>query len=388
MERKSKFIRKERQKGITPEKMLEEVLEKTEANAKKRAAARPNTPKEVSIGLAADLPPVKYLSTGVGSLDHLLGGGFLSGNITIVYGPPGSGKTTLCLLATAANQSKGLSVVWIDAERKFKSSLASSLGVNTEQLLLIQPQGMEDTLQAIIDILKSPSPPYLIVVDSIAGIADEEDYEKETFGESMMVKPRLLGKFIPMMIPLLNTSETSLVFINQIRINPSVRFGDNEDFPGGYMLKHSMKQCIRIDKTRKTNMEDRDFSNRKPDYIHGTMATVKADQNLGRDKSIQIKFSPIPDDKKKKAVQVEEEEGEEAKLLKPEAWWYLVHEPSGIKLMESNYSLVLSGFINSKIEITKGFKYFIYENAKHEKTEAELIKNIPATSGTEKMVWE
>ena len=175
-------------------------------------------------------------STGNLQLDRALGGGFAEGRIYEVFGPESGGKTTLCLQAIAEVQRQGGHCLFVDAERAMNQAHAKSLGVDMSKLRMATPADAEQAL-SIIELYLRTGAISMIVLDSLAAMTPrneaEKGIEKNTVGEV----PRLMSKFFRTNVGPLESSKTTLVIINQVRMKIGVMFGNPETTPGGNAMK-------------------------------------------------------------------------------------------------------------------------------------------------------
>lgn len=208
------------------------------------------------LGDQEGLPQVPAISTGSLSLDTALGvGGFPRGRIVEIYGPEASGKTTLALHAIANAQKAGGIAVLIDAEYAFDSKYAQSLGVDTENLLVSQPDTGEQALE-IADTLVRSGAIDLIVVDSVAALVPAAEIEGEMGDAHVGLQARLMSQALRKLTGIMSKSKTCLVFINQLRMKIGVMFGNPETTTGGNALK--FYSSVRIDIRRIAAIKDGD----------------------------------------------------------------------------------------------------------------------------------
>lgn len=180
---------------------------------------------------------VETFHSGSYILDNILGiGGYPKGRIIEIYGPEGSGKTTLSLHAIAEVQKKGGIAAFIDAEHSIDPIFASKLGVNTDNLILSQPDSGEQALE-IVDILARLGNIDLIVVDSVAALVPLAELNGEMNDQQIGAQARLMSKALRKITGNLNKNKTTIIFINQIREKVGVIFGNPETTPGGRALK-------------------------------------------------------------------------------------------------------------------------------------------------------
>lgn len=191
---------------------------------------------------------VEAISTGALSLDIALGiGGLPKGRIVEIYGPESSGKTTLCLSVIAQAQKKGGVVAFVDAEHALDVNYARKLGVNTEDLLISQPDTGEQALEITETLVRSGAIDVL-VVDSVAALVPRAEIEGEMGDSHVGLQARLMSQALRKLTAAINRSNTLVVFINQIRMKIGVMFGNPETTTGGNALK--FYSSVRLDVRR------------------------------------------------------------------------------------------------------------------------------------------
>lgn len=194
------------------------------------------------------------IPTGSISLDIALGiGGVPRGRIVEVYGPESSGKTTLALSIAAQAQKEGGVVAFVDAEHALDPSWAEKIGVNLNDLLVSQPSYGEQALD-IVDTLVRSNAVDVIVVDSVAALTPKDELEGNMDDSSVGLQARMMSKAMRKLTGAINTSRTTVIFINQIREKIGVTYGSPETQPGGRALKFAA--TIRLDIRRVTGIMD------------------------------------------------------------------------------------------------------------------------------------
>lgn len=179
---------------------------------------------------------VELISSGALSLDLALGGGYPKGRIVEIYGPESSGKTTLTLHAIAEIQKRGGTAAFVDAEHALDPAYARRLGVDTDNLLVAQPDNGEQALE-IVETLVRSSAVDLVVVDSVAALVPQAEIEGEMGDSHMGLQARLMSQALRKLTGIINKSNTIVIFINQIRMKIGVMFGNPETTTGGNALK-------------------------------------------------------------------------------------------------------------------------------------------------------
>ena len=183
---------------------------------------------------AVDIP---VISTGSLALDIALGvGGLPRGRIVEIYGPEASGKTTLALHAVASAQRSGGEAAFIDAEHALDPSYARKLGVNTDNLLISQPDSGEQALE-IADVLVRSGALDVVVVDSVAALVPQAEIDGDMGEPQMGLQARLMSQAMRKLTGIIHKTKTCVIFINQIRQKIGVFFGSPETTTGGNALK-------------------------------------------------------------------------------------------------------------------------------------------------------
>ena len=202
---------------------------------------------EGSIMKLGDSPKVDVdvIPTGSIGLDMALGlGGIPRGRIIEIFGPESSGKTTLSLHIVAEAQKKGGVCAYVDAEHAMDPEYTAKLGVNTKDLLISQPDNGEQALE-IVESLVRTGKLDVIVVDSVAALTPKDEIEGDMGAHHVGKQARLMSQALRKLTALVNRSKTVVIFINQIRMQIGVMFGNPETTPGGKALK--FYTSIRID---------------------------------------------------------------------------------------------------------------------------------------------
>ncbi len=197
------------------------------------------------------------ISTGSLELDVALGiGGIPRGRVTEIYGPESSGKTTLSLHIVAEAQKAGGIAAFVDAEHALDPSYAAKLGVDTDELLVSQPDTGEEALEITESLVRSGAID-IIVVDSVAALVPRAEIEGEMGDSHMGLQARLMSQALRKLTGIISKSKTSVLFINQIRHKIGVMFGSPETTTGGNALKFysSVRLDIRRIETLKSGDE-------------------------------------------------------------------------------------------------------------------------------------
>ncbi|WP_010534021.1 recombinase RecA [Brachybacterium squillarum] len=202
-------------------------------------------------------PPVEVIPTGSVALDAALGiGGLPRGRIVEVYGPESSGKTTVALHAVASAQRNGGIAAFIDAEHALDPEYAKKLGVDTDALLVSQPDTGEQALE-IADMLVRSGALDVIVIDSVAALVPKAEIEGEMGDSHVGLQARLMSQALRKLTGALSASGTTAIFINQLREKIGVFFGSPETTTGGKALKFyaSVRMDIRRIETLKSGQD-------------------------------------------------------------------------------------------------------------------------------------
>ncbi len=204
---------------------------------------------------------VELLPSGALSLDLALGGGYPKGRIIEIYGPESSGKTTLTLHAIAEIQKQGGTAAFIDAEHALDPSYAKKLGVDTENLLVSQPDNGEQALEIAETLVRSNAVD-LIVVDSVAALTPQAEIDGDMGDSHMGLQARLMSQALRKLTGIINKSKATIIFINQIRMKIGVMFGNPETTTGGNALKFYASVRMDIRRTGQIKVGDDILGNR------------------------------------------------------------------------------------------------------------------------------
>ena len=242
-------------------KSLESTISQIERNFGKGAVMRLGQREKIEI---------ESISSGSLSLDIELGiGGFPKGRIVEIYGPESSGKTTLALHVLAESQKIGGTCAFIDAEHALDPVYAEKLGVDTDSMLISQPDNGEQALE-IADTLVGSNAIDVLVVDSVAALVPRAEIEGDMGDSHMGLHARLMSQALRKLTGSISRSNTLVIFINQIRQKIGIMFGNPETTTGGNALK--FYASIRLDIRRIGAIKDRD-------QIVGNQTRVKIVKN-------------------------------------------------------------------------------------------------------------
>ncbi len=199
---------------------------------------------------------IEVIPSGSLALDVALGvGGYPRGRIIEIYGPESSGKTTLTLHAIAEAQKAGLSCAFIDAEHAFDPAYAKNLGINLDEMIISQPDNGEAALE-IADTLVRSGAVDLIVIDSVAALVPQVELEGGMADNQMGLQARLMSKALRKLTSTVSKTNSTVIFINQIRMKIGVMFGSPETTTGGNALK--FYASVRLDIRRGTAIKDQE----------------------------------------------------------------------------------------------------------------------------------
>jgi recombination protein RecA len=214
---------------------------------------------------------VPAISTGSLGLDLALGiNGIPRGRVIEIYGPESSGKTTLSMHCIAEAQKKGGLAAFIDAEHAFDKSYAEKLGIDTENLLISQPDNGEQALEIAEHLIRSGAID-IIVIDSVAALVPKGELEGEMGESKMGLQARLMSQALRKLTGTINKTGCSCIFINQLREKIGVMFGNPETTTGGNALK--FYASVRLDIRRIGQIKE------SPDNITGNRVRVKVVKN-------------------------------------------------------------------------------------------------------------
>ena len=205
---------------------------------------------------------VDAISTGSISLDLALGiGGIPRGRIVEIYGPESSGKTTLCLHIVSEAQKLGGTAAFVDAEHALDPEYAKKIGVKIDQLLISQPDTGEQALDIVEALVKSGGID-VIVVDSVAALTPRAEIEGEMDQQHMGLQARLMSHALRKLTAIVAKSNTTVIFINQLRMKIGVMFGNPETTTGGMALKFYSSVRVEVRKAAQIQVGEKIVGNR------------------------------------------------------------------------------------------------------------------------------
>jgi recombination protein RecA len=220
---------------------------------------------------------VETVSSGALSFDIALGGGYPKGRIIEVYGPESSGKTTICLHAAAEFQKAGGTVAFVDAEHALDPGYADKLGVDIDNLLLSQPDSGEQALDIVEALVRSGGVD-LIIVDSVAALTPRAEIEGEMGDLNIGLQARLMSRALRKLTAVTSKMNTTIIFVNQIRMKIGVMFGNPETTTGGNALKFYSSVRVEVRKGKKIEQ--------------GTGDDKEANGNIAKIKIVKNKVAP------------------------------------------------------------------------------------------------
>ena len=252
---------KEINKDIDKDKALEQVMAEIEKQFGKGAIMKLGSESHLEI---------ETTPSGSISLDIALGvGGLPKGRIIEIYGPESSGKTTIALQAVAEVQKAGGRAAYIDAEHALDPVYAKNLGVNLDELLLSQPDTGEQALE-ICEALVRSNAVSIVVIDSVAALVPQAEIEGEMGDSHVGLQARLMSQALRKLSGIINKTNTTAIFINQLREKVGVMFGNPETTPGGRALK--FYASVRLDVRRGEQIK-------MGDSVIGNKTTIKVVKN-------------------------------------------------------------------------------------------------------------
>ena len=235
------------------QKALKEAIDKIEKDFGKGSIMRLGDKPAVN---------VETISTGALSLDVALGiGGVPRGRIIEVYGPEASGKTTLAQHIVAECQKKGGIAAFVDAEHALDPEYARNLGVNVDELLISQPDTGEQALEITEELVRSAAVD-VVVVDSVAALVPKDEIEGAMEDKQMGLQARLMSKALRKLTGIVSKTNTTVIFINQLRQKIGVMYGNPETTTGGNALKYYASIRLDIRKTETLKKDDKEIGNR------------------------------------------------------------------------------------------------------------------------------
>ena len=293
---------------------------------------------------------VPAISTGSLGLDLALGiGGIPRGRVIEIYGPESSGKTTLTLHCIAEAQKRGGMAAFIDAEHAFDRTYAEKLGIDTQNLLISQPDNGEQALEIAEHLIRSGALD-IIVIDSVAALVPKAELEGEMGESKMGLQARLMSQALRKLTGAINKTHCTCIFINQLREKIGVMFGNPETTTGGNALK--FYASVRLDIRRIGQIKE------GAENIVGNRTRVKVVKNKVAPPFKQVEFDIMYGEGISKAGEVLDL-GVELEIIKKSGSWFSYNDQKlgqgrdGVKqLIKDNPELMeeLEGKIRAKIK--------------------------------------
>lgn len=198
---------------------------------------------------------IETIPTGSISLDLALGGGVPKGRVVEIYGPESSGKTTVCLHVVAEVQKTGGTAAYVDAEHALDPVYAKKIGVDTDNLLLSQPDSGEQALEVVETLVRSNAVD-IIVVDSVAALVPQAEIEGDMGDAHMGLQARLMSQALRKLTGVISKTNCTVIFVNQLRMKIGIMFGNPETTTGGNALK--FYASVRMDIRRTSQLKSGD----------------------------------------------------------------------------------------------------------------------------------
>lgn len=249
---KEEDVKKTEDKNSKKEKLINETLDEIKSKFGEGSIMK--------LGEAKSLD-VEFTPTGSISLDIALGGGIPVGRIIEIYGPESSGKTTLSLHIVSELQKRKGTAAFVDAEHALDPEYAKKIGVNTNELIISQPDSGEQALE-IVEALVRSNAVDLIVIDSVAALTPRKEIEGEMGDSHMGLQARLMSQALRKLTSIVHNTNTTVIFINQIRMKIGIVFGNPETTTGGKALKFYSSVRIEVRKSAKIKQGDDIIGNR------------------------------------------------------------------------------------------------------------------------------
>lgn len=327
----------------------------------------------MKMGEKDELEKLPVIPTGCLGIDLALGvGGIPQGRIIEIYGPESSGKTTLTLHIAAECQKMGGTVAFIDAEHALDTIYAAKLGVDVPNLLISQPDSGEQALE-ITDMLVRSGAVNLVIVDSVAALTPRAELEGEMGDSHMGLQARLMSQALRKLTGSISKSNTTVIFINQLRMKIGVMFGNPETTTGGNALK--FYASVRIDIRKTATIKD-------GEDVLGNRAKVKIVKNKVAPPFKEAEFDIMFGEGISTTGDILDIAVNEKMIEKAGAWFSYNNTKVGQGRENSKLFLKENPAIMIEIKNKILEKYSLNSNTKINKTTGEIIEETPVASTT------
>ena len=317
------------EKPVAPKAMLQKTAQLSRVDSEKQKAleaALSTLRKDYGEGAIMRLnegkthEPIEAIPTGSIGLDIALGiGGIPRGRVVEIYGPESSGKTTLTLHIAAETQKRGGTVVFVDAEHALDLNYAQRLGVDTTKLLISQPDSGEQALNITETLVRSNSVD-LVVIDSVAALVPQAELDGEMGDQLPGLQARLMSQALRKLTGAVSRTNTTVIFINQIRMKIGVMFGSPETTAGGNALK--FYSSVRMDIRRIGAVKD-------GEEVMGNRTRVKIVKNKVAAPFKEVEFDIIYNEGISQAGELVDIGAEKGVIDKIGAWYSFKNERLG-----------------------------------------------------------
>ena len=258
------MVKKKKKEEVSNDSRIRSIVDQFDKISKKQGSL-------IVLGDNEPIPDIPKVSTGLFSVDNVLGGGIPHGRIVELYGQPSGGKSTLSLQIIAEVQKSGGLAAYVDAEHSHDNSYSSSLGVDLTKLMISQPDYGEQALDTVEKLSGLLSGGDIIVVDSVAALTPKAEIDGDMEQNHIGLQARMLAQGLRKITAIVGRSGVIILFINQVRQNIGVMYGPKDVTPGGNALKFYASQ--RIDIRKSTSLKNADGS------VYGFKTKIKVVKN-------------------------------------------------------------------------------------------------------------
>jgi recombination protein RecA len=291
---------------------------------------------------------VKFISTGIFSLDYIMGGGLPIGRVIEIFGQSSVSKSTLALQFVKTLQRKGFLTVYLDMEKAFDGKYAKKIGVDLDGTVISQPDTAEIAIETIEGFIKNGAK--LIIVDSVAAMATMAELNKKAGDATIGVLARIMSSSLKKSINLAYKHEAILVFINQVRCNISTfGFGDKYTTPGGKALEFYSSIRLKLERIAKL---------KKNGKVMGIRVKATTDKNKVNEFGLSCEYDVI-----RNGI------SEEADLLDNGVKYGVIKRPTSMKYLYGGKEILPEGHGKGRIAVIKFLE-------KNEKLKEAIIKDI------------